>query len=306
MEEYMNNRQQLDNLKQEYLNMKIPEEGINMMKKSIDRAKMEKRRMSWNRRARVIGLSAAAVIAVAVVLPNTNANIAYAMGNIPVLGSFFRVVTFRDYHYEDDNYSAQVEVPKVTLNQDELADGGEKEAQLNDSVQKINLDIEKITQELIDNFEKQMSEQQEGHLAIDIEPSVVTDNDRWFTLRLSVLETQASSYNYNKFYTVDKQTGEIISLGGLFRDGSYIDVISEEIKRQMREQMASESGTYFLDSTEFPQSESDFNQISADENFYFNREGELVIVFDQYEVAPGYMGAPEFTIGENVIGGLLK
>lgn len=302
----MNNRQQLDNLKQEYLNMKIPEEGINMMKKSIDRAKMEKRRMSWNRRARVIGLSAAAVIAVAVVLPNTNANIAYAMGNIPVLGSFFRVVTFRDYHYEDDNYSAQVEVPKVTLNQDELADGGEKEAQLNDSVQKINLDIEKITQELIDNFEKQMSEQQEGHLAIDIEPSVVTDNDRWFTLRLSVLETQASSYNYNKFYTVDKQTGEIISLGGLFRDGSYIDVISEEIKRQMREQMASESGTYFLDSTEFPQSESDFNQISADENFYFNREGELVIVFDQYEVAPGYMGAPEFTIGENVIGGLLK
>lgn len=302
----MNNRQQLDNLKQEYLNMKIPEEGINMMKESIDRAKMEKRRMSWNRRARVIGLSAAAVIAAAVVLPNTNANIAYAMGNIPVLGSFFRVVTFRDYHYEDDNYSAQVEVPKVTLNQDELADGGEKEAQLNDSVQKINLDIEKITQELIDNFEKQMSEQQEGHLALDIEPSVVTDNDRWFTLRLSVLETQASSYNYNKFYTVDKQTGEIISLGGLFRDGSYIDVISEEIKRQMREQMASESGTYFLDSTEFPQSESDFNQISADENFYFNREGELVIVFDQYEVAPGYMGAPEFTIGENVIGGLLK
>lgn len=302
----MDNRQKLDNLKQEYLNMKIPEEGINMMKNSIDRAKMEKRRMSWNRRARVIGLSAAAVIAVAVVLPNTNANIAYAMGNIPVLGSFFRVVTFRDYHYEDDNYSAQVEVPKVTLNQDELADGGEKEAQLNDSVQKINLDIEKITQELIDNFEKQMSEQQEGHLALDIEPSVVTDNDRWFTLRLSVLETQASSYNYNKFYTVDKQTGEIISLGGLFRDGSYIDVISEEIKRQMREQMASGSGTYFLDSTEFPQSESDFNQISAEENFYFNSEGELVIVFDQYEVAPGYMGAPEFTIGENVIGGLLK
>ena len=32
------------------------------------------------------------------------------------------------------------------------------------------------------------------------------------------------------------------------------------------------------------------DQITGDESFYFNENGELVIVFDEYTVAPGYMG----------------
>ena len=39
-----------------------------------------------------------------------------------------------------------------------------------------------------------------------------------------------------------------------------------------------------------------FRQIAEDQNFYFNADGDLVIVFGKYEVAPGYMGCPEFTI----------
>ena len=41
-------------------------------------------------------------------------------------------------------------------------------------------------------------------------------------------------------------------------------------------------------------------------DFYFNESGELVIAFDEYEVAPGYMGAPEFVIPQKVTAGLLK
>ncbi len=34
----------------------------------------------------------------------------------------------------------------------------------------------------------------------------------------------------------------------------------------------------------------------ADQNFYITQQGKLVIVFDEYEVAPGFMGIVEFEI----------
>ena len=62
--------------------------------------------------------------------------------------------------------------------------------------------------------------------------------------------------------------------------------------------MAADSGiTYFLDS-ETP--EWDFTGLTGEEDFYFDSQGQLVIVFDEYEVAPGYMGAVEFTIPKSV------
>ena len=35
-------------------------------------------------------------------------------------------------------------------------------------------------------------------------------------------------------------------------------------------------------------------------NFYFDADGNLVLVFEKYEVAPGYMGTPEFTIPKEI------
>ena len=49
-----------------------------------------------------------------------------------------------------------------------------------------------------------------------------------------------------------------------------------------------------------------FQGITEQTNFYFNERGELVIAFDEYEVAPGSMGAPEFVIPQEVTAALLK
>lgn len=40
----------------------------------------------------------------------------------------------------------------------------------------------------------------------------------------------------------------------------------------------------------------DFGSIRSDIDFYINEAGNPVIVFDKYEVAPGFMGRPEFEI----------
>ncbi len=48
-----------------------------------------------------------------------------------------------------------------------------------------------------------------------------------------------------------------------------------------------------------------FEKISKDQNFYINNDGKLVICFDKYEVAPGYMGVQEFIIPTEVISNVL-
>ena len=58
---------------------------------------------------------AAAAVALLILLPNTGADIAYAMGNIPVIGKLFQAVTFRDYQYESERFDANVEVPQIVI-----------------------------------------------------------------------------------------------------------------------------------------------------------------------------------------------
>ena len=72
----------------------------------------------------------------------------------------------------------------------------------------------------------------------------------------------------------------------------------------MRQQMAEDEGKmYFLD-TDMP--ESDFQSITEDTTFYVNDSGKLVIVLDEYEVAPGSMGSVEFEIPTEVIQDLVQ
>lgn len=320
---------QLKQLKEEYENMTIPEAGRERLQAGIDRARMEKKRAERVRRRSAWTAVAAAVI-VLITLPNTNMQIAHAMENIPVLGGFFRLVTVRQYNYSDENHDAEVELAQITYGEDagEGAPVGEEavgaaaldgtaagsvdgagqeaaEAKLSeDGVEAVNQGMEATVEELIRQFEDTLSE--EGYHGLHVTQEVVTDNALYYTVKLSVLETEASGYEHNQFYTIDKQTGNVVTLEDLFAEGSdYISAISENIKTQMKEQMAADEGViYFLDNDDMP--EFNFQGITEQTNFYFNERGELVIAFDEYEVAPGSMGAPEFVIPQEVTAALLK
>ncbi len=308
----MTEQEQLRQLKEEYENMKIPEAGRERLQAGIDRARMEKKRAEHaRRRSAWTAVAAAAVLMIA--LPNTNMQIAHAMENIPLLGGFFRLVTVRQYNYSDENHDAEVELAQITYGEDagEGASIGEAAAgaaapkgTAAGSVETVNQDMEATVEELIRQFEDTLSE--EGYHGLHVSQEVVTDNDRYYTVKLSVLETEASGYEHNQFYTIDKQTGNVVTLEDLFAEGSdYISAISENIKTQMREQMAADEGViYFLDGDDMP--EFNFQGITEQTNFYFNEKDELVIAFDEYEVAPGSMGAPEFVIPQDVTAAILK
>ena len=306
--------------------MIIPEAGRERLQAGIDRARMEKKRVEHaRRRSAWTAVAAAAVVMIA--LPNTNMQIAHAMENIPLLGGFFRLVTVRQYNYSDENHDAEVELAQINYGEDagegasvgEVAAApkgtaagsvegvGQEAAVANlseDGVEAVNQDMEATVEELIRQFEDTLSE--EGYHGLHVSQEVVTDNDRYYTVKLSVLETEASGYEHNQFYTIDKQTGNVVTLEDLFAEGSdYISAISENIKTQMKEQMAADEGViYFLDNDDMP--EFNFQGITEQTNFYFNEKNELVIAFDEYEVAPGSMGAPEFVIPQEVTAALLK
>ena len=229
---------------------------------------------------------AAAVLALFIAVPNVSPAAAAAMADVPVLGAIVRVVTFRNYVYDDGSYSADVFVPEL--------EGGQ-------AAQAVNEQVQAWTDRLIGQFQETCQAElgREGYLGLDVTSAVVTDSDTWFTLRVDAVETQASGYQFSRFYHIDKATDQVVTLRDLFReDADWSAVLTREVRQQMEERMAADSGASY-----FPE---ELTEIGPDQNFYFNGSGELVLVFDEYTVAPGSMGMPEFTIPADVYETLRK
>ncbi len=282
----------LKDLMKEYENIKISDKARGVMLKAMEKAKEDKRKAALNNKCKKIAVWTLAFLAVLCILPNTNGKIAHAMEQLPLVGKIFEVITIREFSYDDGHNSTNVKVPKVVTNEDHTA------------VSDINKEVEEYTNELLAQFENNMLV--EGYQNLDVSYQVVTNNETWFALDVAAVETQASGYEFHKIYNINKVTGKQVELKDLFKEGSdYITVISEEIKNQMKEKMAKDSGVmYWLDNKEYP--EDNFNEIKENQSFYLNEDGNLVIVFDEYEVAPGYMGVQSFIIEKELLKDIMK
>ena len=93
----------------------------------------------------------------------------------------------------------------------------------------------------------------------------------------------------------------------LFKEGSdYVAAIKKDIFAQMKARMASDANlTYWMeDGAEF---HVDYDAlITRDGAFYIDKDGRLVVCFDEYDVAPGAMGAQSFPVRREAIAGLLR
>ena len=91
--------------------------------------------------------------------------------------------------------------------------------------------------------------------------------------------------------------------GGGFGGGMNMNALMQQAKK-MQEQMANDENiSYWINNSGIGE---EFATVSADHNFYWNENGDLVIIFDEYEVGPGSMGTPEFVIDRDVIKDILK
>lgn len=301
-------------LRQQYREVEMTEEQIEEMKKRMAEAKREKRTQNSHIVRNI--LAAVAVIAVVfVALPNMSASVAYAMSNIPVVGRLVEIVTFRNYQYMDDRHSADVEVPEIVAGDmssepgaaEDLPDAGavadEVQENLNRTAEEINAEIQQITDQLIAEFEAGLAEDS-GYQDIMVTSEILATSQRYFTLKLICYQAAGSGAEWDYFYTIDLATGERLALMDLFVEGSdYLTPITENIKEQMRQQMAEdESKMYWVDNEDDPG--WNFEGITDETSFYLNEKDNIVICFNEGDVAPMYMGTVEFEIPAEVVAGI--
>jgi hypothetical protein len=294
------------NLLEEYRNAyesaNMDEEAYRVMRKRMDAGKKERIKMKNKQFYRKLGVAAAAAFAI-LVLPNTSAAVAHGMGNIPILGNLFQVVTFRDYQYEDEHQRADVDVPKITA--DKEADiGVQEEAQK--SADEVNEEIEKITNRYVRTFKKKMKKA--GYQDIVVKSEQVNTSEDYFTLKLMCYESAADGAETDYYYTINTATGKKMRLSDFFqKDSDYQTVISDNIKTQMREQMtADDSVSYWLDEDDEDDEDMNFTTIDSNQAFYVNENNEIVCCFQEGDVAPMYMGNVEFTIPKEAVADIRK
>ena len=96
------------------------------------------------------------------------------------------------------------------------------------------------------------------------------------------------------YYNLDLDREQALTLEDILGE-DYVRICNESIDAQIREQVRTdEMKSYFGYGPDGEQDDEmgieGFTTVSKDTKFYLNEEGNPVIVFDEYEIAPGYMG----------------
>lgn len=292
----------LQQLKKEYHKQQMSAEQLKMLLQKMGDANAADKNARRKKKAAKLVSAVAALAAAFVILPNTSGQIAYAMEQIPILGRLVEVVTFRDYKYESVRHSADIEVPEIVPG--EKSGDSNVDKALERSLDEINSEIQSITDEITEEF-KTYLEDEEGYQDVVVKSEVLATTEDYFTLKLLCYQGAGSGYQWNYYYTVDLTTGKRLQLKDLFVEGAdYITPISENIKQQMREQMAADEMVYYWLDEEFE--EWNFSTITDETSFYLNEKGNIVIGFNEGDVAPMYMGTVEFEIPPEVLSNIRK
>ncbi|WNR46743.1 RsiV family protein [Paenibacillus roseipurpureus] len=280
--------EKIEQMKQQYMDIPIPAELDFIVNRAIQlHKKKSKRSMKW-----VAAAAAAVVILVAGL--NTSPALAQSLSEVPYVGKIMKVLTFRAYTFDDGAHIAKIEVPIITN-----IDNKTLEESLNT---KYLEESKELYASFMTDMEKMKASGKEGHLGVDSGYVVKTDNDLILAVGRYVVNTVGSSSTTFQYDTIDKKNQLLITLPSLFRDESYVQTISQNIKEQMLQRMKDDpSKVYWVEGAPIDAKMAIFKTIKKDQSFYINAQNKLVIVFQKYEVTPGYMGVVEFVIPTNLI-----
>ena len=278
----------MEEAKKRYDEVPIPEELSKRVLQEVEKAdrrrkeegviKLSRRRAlrSWQK-----GLvAAAAVMAVFVTALNTSTAFAQSAGELPVIGAFAKVLTFRSYETEtEDDLKISVEIPSIEM----IAEGT---GNLADSV---NEEILAMCEEFADEAVERAKEYRTAFLEtggteeewaahnieIKVWYEVKTHTDRYLSVAVTGAENWTSAYSETRYYNFDLEKGRQVGLSDLLGE-DYAAVADESILSQFPEKEA-ESGLDYQ--------EEAFTGVTEDTKFYINEAGNPVVVFEKYEIS---------------------
>lgn len=293
---------EMKSIKKGYMEPEMSEEQLKKLKVKMQEAKWDNHKARKKAMMNRFATAAAVIVVAFIALPNMSPTIAYAMEKIPVIGQFVKVVTLWNYEYEDEQHRADVDVPELLVEVE--SQDAQPEVILENTTVEINAEMQGIIDELLNEFVNHMQEDC-GYKELIVKSEVLVTAPEYFTIRLSCYQGEASGYTQDYFYTIGLSSGERLQLNDIFvENADYINIISENIKEQMRSQMQQDENIcYWLDDEI---EELNFKTISEETSFYINEKDNVVICFNQGEVAAMYMGAVEFEIPAEVLNDIRK
>jgi hypothetical protein len=233
---------------------------------------------------------------------NSSQSFAMEMSSVPFFGQIAKVLTIRSYQTTENNTTTTVEIPQVQL---ETAD---------ENTDRAITDVNAKIQSLVDEFTAKKQEQiiaekqlfldgggtEEEWLERSIDVNVNYEVKHQSNTLLSLLvDGWISWYNFEEerhFYNIDLTTGKELTLKDFLGEDAY-DYATECVVQQMKEQYEKDpENLVFWGISEDTTFLNEFMGVTEETLFYINANGNVIISFDKYQVAPGFMGIVEFEI----------
>lgn len=199
------------------------------------------------------------------------------------------VVTPEYFQKDTKSYIINAIVPQVSS------------SKYKESAKIINDRINKEMKETLESSINRGNENYEAYIAtggkdseyrpidININYEVKYNVDGIVSIAIYKSEAIASTNEVAYLYNFDFENKKDITLKDFYGE-DYKKIIDDQIISQMKERIDKEDANYF----------DEFKGIEEDQSFYINEKGNPVIVFNKYDIAPGFMGMQYFEISNPV------
>ncbi|WP_312650906.1 DUF3298 and DUF4163 domain-containing protein [Aminipila sp.] len=298
----MLNDEKILNLKKGYKDVEIPEQLTQIVQDTINRAetelleeniKKEKAQRGKKMKKQIGSIAAAIVIVIGAfgIGVNTNEAFADSVSQIPVLSSLAKVFTIEQVHEETDSYVADMKIPGIEGLKDEKLQKRINELvhnQVTAAVDETKVTMQDYKKAFLETGGKEEDFMQQ-EISVDYDVKCLSDKVLSFSVYKT--ETLASAYFDMFYYNYDLTTSQPLTLRDML-GSDYIEIANKQIKEQIAERAKNPDNMYWDGSDGI----EGFTSISDSQQFYVNKAGNPVIVFNKYEIAPGYMGIQEFEI----------
>ncbi|MBQ9091938.1 MAG: DUF3298 domain-containing protein [Anaerotignum sp.] len=295
--------------KKAYESIPIPEKLNEMVAQTIASQNKEDIRMSYentkttykttSRRPVWKGCMAAAAAFLVAGTIGLNASPAFAeeMGKVPVIGQLAQVLTFRSFEGTVGDVELDVTVPVV-----KGADGKELPAKVNAQIQQLTANYEAQAKADLAEYKKSFfaaggteEEWADRTMSLFIDYDVKYFKDDILSLQVTTAKSWVSAEEAYHFYNIDLKKDAELTLADVLGD-DYAEICNTAIVNQINERLAADENAAFFGFGNDDGLVEGFTTVTEDTPFYLNAEGDVVISFPEYSIAPGSMGIQEFVI----------
>lgn len=215
---------------------------------------------------------------------------AAAVCEVPILSALAQVITGEEITQINDVVNIYMKIPKV----EGLGDL-ELEERINAEIrEKMIAKVERAKKEAIEEKRIWLSTGGDGadyvprYISVNYEVKANTKDVLSFVVE--EMEIRANAVYDLHYYNIDLTTNKELTLEDLLGE-DYIAIANKQIRERIA--FNESQGQVYFDGSDGIEG---FKSISVNQNFFINERGNPVVVFNKYEIAPGYMGIQEFEI----------